>query len=166
MFPNPQDAVPLPPRPNLEQYKKLAKDLVKACKGEDPEGLREWASEWIVNLVRLSNLEINPGLPVEERRWVEEVTEFATRKLRSGERKCTLADAQFVIARSHGFMSWPALAQHIEHLARKNSPTAPCSRPQSSVASPTWRTAISRATSSDDSRPTPTSARSSCRRRV
>jgi len=124
MFPNPQDAVPLPPRPNLEQYKKLAKDLVKACKGEDPEGLREWASEWIVNLVRLSNLEINPGLPVEERRWVEEVTEFATRKLRSGERKCTLADAQFVIARSHGFMSWPALAQHIEHLARKNSPTA------------------------------------------
>jgi hypothetical protein len=28
----PQDAVPLPPRPNLEQYKKLAKDLVKVCK--------------------------------------------------------------------------------------------------------------------------------------
>jgi hypothetical protein len=32
MFPNPQSALPLPPRPNLEQYKKLAKDLVKVCK--------------------------------------------------------------------------------------------------------------------------------------
>jgi hypothetical protein len=26
------DALPLPPRPNLEQYKKRAKDLVKICK--------------------------------------------------------------------------------------------------------------------------------------
>lgn len=34
MFPNPQDALPLPPRPNLEQYKKQAKDLIKACRGE------------------------------------------------------------------------------------------------------------------------------------
>ena len=105
MFPNPQAAVALPPRPNLEQYKKLAKDLVKACKGENPRGLQEWASEWIDNLVRLSNLESTRGLPVEERRWVEEVTVFATRKLRSGERKCALADAQFVVARSHGSTS-------------------------------------------------------------
>ena len=35
MYPNPQDALPLPPRPNLEQYKKLAKDLVKAWKSSD-----------------------------------------------------------------------------------------------------------------------------------
>jgi ankyrin repeat protein len=124
MFPNPQAAVALPPQPNLEQYKKLAKDLVKACKGENPDRLQEWASEWIDKLVRMSNLEITPGLPVEERRWVEEVTEFATRKLHSAERKCSLAAAQFVIARSHGFMSWPALVKHIEHLRRKDSPTA------------------------------------------
>jgi hypothetical protein len=30
MFPNAQDALPLPRRPNLERYKKLAKDLVTA----------------------------------------------------------------------------------------------------------------------------------------
>jgi hypothetical protein len=38
MFPNAQDALPLPRRPNLERYKKLAKDLVKACKSDDVAG--------------------------------------------------------------------------------------------------------------------------------
>lgn len=122
MFPNPQEALPLPPRPNLEQYKKLAKDLVKACKAGNPDRFREWASDWIWNLVRLSELEITLGLPVENRRWTDEVSEFAKRKLLVEKRKCALADAQFVIARSHGFMTWPALAKHIEHLARQSSP--------------------------------------------
>ncbi|PYT89232.1 MAG: hypothetical protein DMG36_22620 [Acidobacteria bacterium] len=124
MFPNPQDALPLPPRPNLEQYKKLAKDLVKVCKGENPDGLRNWASEWIGNLIRLNGLHITPSLPVEDRRWIDEVSGFVTRKLLSGERKCALADAQFLIARSHGFMSWPRLAKHIEQLASRNSSVA------------------------------------------
>ena len=31
MLPNPQDALPLPPRPSLERYKKLAKQLVKSA---------------------------------------------------------------------------------------------------------------------------------------
>src|SRR5712691_4292232 len=34
------DARELPPRPNLEQYKKQAKDLVKAHKSGDPEAIR------------------------------------------------------------------------------------------------------------------------------
>ncbi len=29
------DALPLPPRPNLEQYKKLAKELRQACQSSD-----------------------------------------------------------------------------------------------------------------------------------
>ena len=124
MFPNPQDALPLPPRCNLERYRKLAKDLVKACKRGNPDGLRGWASEWIRNLVRLNALGITPGLPVGIRRWVEEVTGFAIRKLHSGARRCVLADAQFVIARSHGFINWPALAKHVEQLARKDSSVA------------------------------------------
>jgi len=37
------DALPLPPRPNLEQYKKLAKDLQHACKPGDPGAIRDWA---------------------------------------------------------------------------------------------------------------------------
>lgn len=121
MFPNPQDALPLPTRPNLEQYKKLAKELVKVCKAGNPGALREFVSEWIGNLVRLSYVEFTPGLPVENRNWIEQVTGFATRKLLSGERKCALADAQFVIARSHGFLSWHRFVKHIEQLAGNSS---------------------------------------------
>ena len=60
MFPNPQAALPLPARPNVEQYKKLAKELVKACKSE-PQAIHAWVSEWIRNLARLSGLRAEPG---------------------------------------------------------------------------------------------------------
>ena len=35
MFPNPQGALPLPARPNLEQYKKLAKEFSKAANSSE-----------------------------------------------------------------------------------------------------------------------------------
>jgi hypothetical protein len=124
LVPTPQDALPLPSRPNLEQYKKLAKELVKTCKAETPDALHEWASQWVAALVRLSGLEITPALPVEIQAWTDEVSEFAARKLLSQKRKCALADAQFVIARSHGFTGWPALAKHIEQLAHGDSSVA------------------------------------------
>ena len=60
---------PLPASPNLEQYRKQAKDLVK----------------------------------------------------KTGSK---LADAQFTLAREHGFDSWPKFAKHIEALTRKTSPTS------------------------------------------
>ena len=40
MYPNPQDALPLPPRPNAQQYRKRAKELVKAGKSGDSEAIR------------------------------------------------------------------------------------------------------------------------------
>jgi ankyrin repeat protein len=58
---------PLPARPNLEQYRKQAKDLVKKTSSK-------------------------------------------------------LSDAQFVLAREHGFESWPKFAKHVEALAAKTSP--------------------------------------------
>src|SRR5436189_6038293 len=100
MFPNPQDALPLPPHPSLEQYKKRAKDLVKACRSGDPEAIRAWAREWL-------------------RSRTDEVAAFARTKLTDG--SCVLADAHFVIARSHGFASWPKFAAHVESLERATS---------------------------------------------
>ena len=44
MFPNPHDALPLPPRPNLNQYKTLAKDLLKAARSADPNAIGTWAA--------------------------------------------------------------------------------------------------------------------------
>lgn len=55
MYPNPQDVLPLPPHPNLEQYRKLAKELVKACKSADAEAIHSWTSHWVNNLIRLQD---------------------------------------------------------------------------------------------------------------
>ena len=55
MFPNPQEALPLPTRPNVEQYKKLAKDLARACKSGDPSAVRRWAVQWMDRLAALQD---------------------------------------------------------------------------------------------------------------
>lgn len=129
MFPNPQAALPLPPRPNVEQYKKLAKELVRACKSSDSEAIGEWSRKWIKALVKLAAPATAPQRPVRiegrvDQVWIDQVAEFARRKLShpdSRSAECALADAQFVIARSHGFESWPKFAKHLEDLARGDS---------------------------------------------
>lgn len=119
MFPNPHDALPLPPRPNIGQYRKRAKDLVKACHSSDPAAIRAWAAGWIDSLVRLADLTIAPQLPVRIDHWTDQLEKFAREQLSE---TCTLAAAQFIIARAHGFESWPQLANHFEATARANSP--------------------------------------------
>lgn len=99
MFPNPQDALPLPSRPNLEKYRKLAKELVKACKS-DATGA--WVKRWLGSANR-------------------QVEEFARRRLSE---TCSLTGAQFVIARSHGFESWVKFSKHVESLAENRFETA------------------------------------------
>jgi hypothetical protein len=129
MFPNPQSALPLPPRPSIERYRKIAKDLVKACKeagesgsessGDDP--FLAWSEEWVDALVRLSGVALEPQLPASVTGWIDGVADFARRQLTGdapGGRTCALADAQFVIARSHGFESWPKFVRGLEALAR------------------------------------------------
>src|SRR5678815_4752042 len=107
MFPNPQDALPLPLRPNLERYKKLAKDLTKACKSVEQDAIGDWAEAWVKMLVKQSGLELGRKEPLAIRRWTEQVEAFARRTLLNQDGpQCRLADAQFVIARSHGFESW------------------------------------------------------------
>ena len=97
MFPNPHDALPLPPRPHLEHYKKRAKDLVKACHSSDPAAIRAWAAGWIDSLVRLADLDITPQLPVRIDHWTDQLETFARDKFSSA---CPLAAAQFIIARA------------------------------------------------------------------
>src|SRR5687767_8879533 len=66
----------LPARPNLDQYKKQAKDLLKRWKSDDPN---------------------------------------TTRKL---------VDAQFVIAREHGFETWKVFIDRIGELAGRDQKAA------------------------------------------
>jgi hypothetical protein len=101
------DAIPLPPRPNLEQYKKLAKDFQQACKSSDPGAIRAWAAG--------SSEAIGREAERVARHWHE------FKESNKGTSRCALADAQFFIAREHGFTSWPKFARHLEALARANS---------------------------------------------
>src|ERR1043165_9106015 len=97
MFPNPQDALPLPRRPSIERYKNLAKDLVKACKSKDEDAIVDWAEQWVTMLAKQCGVEFRRPLPVILSRWTNQVAGFVPRTI-SG--KCRLTDAQFIIARS------------------------------------------------------------------
>lgn len=123
-MPNPQAAIPLPPRPDLEQYRKLAKDLVKACKSGDPDAIFEWAADWVASLARALGREVSQRNRDRADGKAAEIEELAVRTLKSGARSCVLADAQFVLARCHGFESWPKLVAYIDALAHTSSETA------------------------------------------
>jgi ankyrin repeat protein len=81
---------PLPDRPNLEQYKKQVKDLLR-------ERARATAS--VLDRVARYHPRFHNQPP--------DVVRAAPFRL---------ADAQLVIAREHGFKSWPAFAKHVEAL--------------------------------------------------
>jgi ankyrin repeat protein len=121
MFPNPQDALPLPQRPHLDQYKKLAKELARAGKSGDEAAILEWSQRWVKTLIRRSGLAITKHLPVRAESWIKQIAAFARREL-VDKQAASLTKAQFVIARSHGFESWPTFAKHIENLAKSDSP--------------------------------------------
>ena len=76
----------LPARPDLEQQKKQAKELLEAFTAGDTE----------------AQSRVRAVLPDKPR--------------------ITLADAQFVLAREYGFVSWGALKEHIDAQARDERP--------------------------------------------
>jgi len=55
MQPRGTDALPLPPRANLEQYHNRAKSLLKACKSGDSAVVRAWARQWLESLAALTD---------------------------------------------------------------------------------------------------------------
>src|SRR6266481_6886801 len=83
----------LPSRPNLEQLKKQAKDLVKS----HASGMDE-------SLARIR--ENQPGF--------DNASELQTAKF-------SLSDAQLVIAREYGFASWPKLKEHVRAVQLETS---------------------------------------------
>jgi ankyrin repeat protein len=131
------DALPLPPRPNLQQYRKLAKDLQRACQSSDSHAIREWAARLIDRGARLQGIEITPHIRAGldraadriERRWAT----FKQEHTRAA--RCLLADAQYFVAGEHGFGSWPKFAAHIETLTRRNSPVSNFERAVDAIVS-------------------------------
>lgn len=124
MFPNAQDALPLPRRPNLERYQKLAKDLVKACKSDDADAVVDWAEKWATVLAQQCGIEFIRPLPVIVSRWTEQIAGFVHRRLSEYDHSFRIADAQFIIARSHGFDTWARFSKHLIGLKEKGSAIA------------------------------------------
>ncbi len=106
------DALPLAPRPSLERYRKLARDLVLAGRAGDGGTVREWAAGW---LARLGQEHVER----EAQRIVEEA-----RRMRLLRPRPPLAAARLCVARLHGFSSWAGFVGHVEALARPRSPVA------------------------------------------
>ena len=120
------DALPLPPRPHLDQYRTLARDLQRACKAAEAGAVREWATHWVETLLRLQGTEAAAAGPREIDREADRI-ERRWRTFREGDARrarCLLADARFFVAREHGFASWPAFAAHIEAVTRSGSPVS------------------------------------------
>ncbi|MGH7638014.1 MAG: ankyrin repeat domain-containing protein [Gemmatimonadaceae bacterium] len=121
MYPNMQDVLPLPARPDVEQYRKRAKELTKACISGERGALHEWTKRWVTDLARLAGPADSSAFGGIEHH-AEQIAEFAhVRLTRAG---CALSEAQFIIARAHGFLSWPKLVHHLEELAARASGTA------------------------------------------
>lgn len=116
MYPNPQDVLPLPPRPDLDQYRTRAKELAAAGRSGEA-AIQSWAREWIAALARLEPEAFRSARETERR--TGQVAHFASERLRQG--KGRLAQAQFVIARAHGFESWRRLVHHLGGLAEAQS---------------------------------------------
>jgi ankyrin repeat protein len=119
-------ARPFPTHPNLEQYKKQAKDLLKAS--ADPQALHAWAVQWVASYIddeaetqaRLRGAVLTPPLrEVAQREEIARVERAVQAKPRA-----KLTDAQFFIARSHGFESWPKFTRHVQAFRRSDSPNA------------------------------------------
>lgn len=99
------ESKPLPARPSLEQYKKQAKELVKVFRAEQSLKSTDFPASPSAAIQRVKKL--HP-------RFVSlSESEIAGTRF-------TLADAQFVIAREHGFESWPKFAKHVESLEHAN----------------------------------------------
>jgi ankyrin repeat protein len=118
VFPNPQDALPLPPDTDLAAARRTVEKLVAAHHGASVE---RWARDWVTALVALQPVAIRFRDRDVERRIVS-VTAFATEQLAATASVSTTA--HLIIARCHGFGSWTKLVQHIERLEDKASSVA------------------------------------------
>jgi hypothetical protein len=117
MYPNPQDVLPLPPRPDLSHYRKRAKELVKACSSADPAAIDAWAGRWVRDLIQLRPESDRARYARDTGRYAQQVAGFARERLVPA--ACALVQAQYVIARAHGFASWPRLAHHLQALGAR-----------------------------------------------
>jgi ankyrin repeat protein len=116
------DAIPLPPSPDLDHYRTLARELKHACARD---AVAEWAGTWLRRLAAHAPLDDWAPSEAAVDRAVARVDRL-WRQLRDRHRltACRLADARFFLARVHGFASWPRFVEHLSQLATPGTAAA------------------------------------------
>jgi ankyrin repeat protein len=129
-------AIPLPRRPRLDFYKKLAKELLRASSAAPAEASTEpslgdgavpaWAVRWLESTGRFGNASETAAVFDGERsprmlraEWIE--SRWQELRKKKGASPPLLADAQFFLAREHGFLSWPRFAEQVRALENAQS---------------------------------------------
>ena len=134
-------AIPLPRRPRLDFYKKLAKELLRASSDASAEAsaepslgefslaedaVRAWAVRWLESTgwfrdasetATVFHGQRSPMMLRAE--WIE--SRWRELRKKKGTDPPLLADAQFFLAREHGFLSWPKFAEHVRALENAQS---------------------------------------------
>ena len=105
--------VPLPAEPSFEQLRKQAKDLQRAVRAEEPAALAEVAERYPGGLTTgpagdapLTTTPVSDAPAGDAPRPTARARDFP------------LTAAQLVVARRHGFTSWPRLKRHVETVER------------------------------------------------
>ena len=120
------DTLPLPAHPDVENYRKRAKDLVRTWKSGGGDAVYDWAHAWIESLAAGLQLPFTPR-PTEIHRYATGIEQSALQLLPAADdtaRSGALATAQFIIARAHSFASWPKFVEHLEALRRSGTPAS------------------------------------------
>lgn len=117
------DTLPLPPHPDLAQYRKRAKDLVTAANARNDDAVRAWAKKWLESLARLLKVEITPPYRAALERAID-VLETRVREATTNGSEFSLASAQFVIATAHGFENWSTFVTHLDQASSEYRGTA------------------------------------------
>jgi len=108
------DALPLPPRPNLDQYRKRAKELTNAARAGDAGAVRAWASDWLTALTQTLDMTAAPNFPSLLKQAIDVLVERTQKKIDAAAAGFALADAQHLIATIHGFENWAAFARYVD----------------------------------------------------
>jgi ankyrin repeat protein len=115
------DVLPLPPRPSIEQYRKRAKDLVKAARSGDDDAVRAWAAAWLHALASLGDEPVSDFVQGSIDRAAGDIERRAREQRANGDGELGLSDAQFLIAHAHGFATWSAFSAHLDGLQFSDS---------------------------------------------
>jgi ankyrin repeat protein len=108
----------LPVRPNLEQYKKQAKELARNASANDPVAIARIQKHHPRHPAPAGAPGLVTGVPSDRSSslgWSD------TRDYPTSGNRISLTDAQLVIAREHGYESWPKFAAHIRTLNLESS---------------------------------------------